>query len=65
MKRLVQIALVVVLVLALALGMFQSMAGSPVAGGKICPNVGWNSRCTTVAFQFWAPDTFPNVGWNS
>jgi len=76
MKRFLQVAVVVVLALAL---IFTAMpargAGQEMAGGMICPLVGWKTGPANCPFTSVAgllgtpyrlpPDMTPNVGWNT
>ena len=68
MKKLVQLIIVLALVFVLTAGAFLSTSGAvQTAGGRICPNVGWNTRvasCSPVAYQIRPPLEMPNVGWN-
>jgi hypothetical protein len=77
MKRFFQISILVVLALALAFMVFTfTGAGSEMAAGNICPNVGWNTRSASCSFgatpnlegfTYQLPPGFimPNVGWNT
>lgn len=62
MKKLIQITLIIVLILAFAVGVLQT------AGG-ISTDAGWNGRANTnnsLAYQMVLPPSdMPNAGWNT
>lgn len=75
MKKFVQISVLVLLVFAVAVTAFAAArTSSTLAGGSICPNVGWNTRVTGCLAGTLSPDLHelayqvvpkPTVGWNS
>jgi len=76
MKRFLQVAVVVVLALALVFATIPARgAGPKMAGGIICPLVGWNTRpssCSIIPVAVLPgtplrlpPGPTPNVGWNT
>ena len=68
MKKFIQVSLVVVLLLSVAFGLFQTAGGAvSVVAGELQPNVGWNTKPTADAFSvaFVLPRCTPDVGWNS
>lgn len=68
MKKIFQISLVVLLVLAFTFAVVQVLPGCN-ATGTACTNVGWNSRAAAAAPVAFLVGTLPgpttNVGWNS
>jgi len=76
MKRFMQVAVVVLLALALVFATIPARgAGPQMAGGLISPNVGWKTGPTSCSFTsvagilgtpFRLPsDMTPNVGWKT
>ena len=76
MKRFLQISVMVVLALALIFTAIPVRATGPqMAGGMICPLVGWNTRPSScsgipvadllgIPYRL-PPGPTPNVGWNT
>ena len=76
MKRFLQVAVVVLLAFALVFATIPVRgAGPQMAGGLICPNVGWKTGPASCSFTTVAgllgtqyrlpPEVTPNVGWNT
>jgi len=76
MKRFLQISIVVVLALELVFTTFAVRGTGPqMAGGNICPLVGWNTRpssCSVIPVAGIIgipyripPGPTPDVGWNT
>ncbi len=62
MKKIFRISVIVILTLALSFTVFSATgAGSELAAGSICPNVGWNTRASSCS----PCEILPNVGWNT
>jgi hypothetical protein len=60
MKKFIQISVIVLFVLAVAGTIFMVRStGTEMAGGVVCPSVGWNTG-PSVGWN-----TGPSVGWNT
>jgi len=76
MKRFLQVSIIVFLTLAMVFAAIPARgAGPQMAGGLICPNVGWKTGPASGSFTSVAvlsgtpiripPGPTPNVGWNT